>query len=93
MWPNPQEFADLVTFTEEIFNEKLDFLWSDCYFLYLTVWAEYMIISWEISVNTATKIIKKLLTDIYYQFTNITKQICFDEGMNGQNITFQNNSF
>ena len=72
MWPNPQEFADLVTFTEEIFNEKLDFLWSDRYFLYLTVWAEYMIISWEISVNTATKIIKKLLTDIYYHFTNIT---------------------
>ena len=21
MWPNPQEIADLVTFTEEIFNE------------------------------------------------------------------------
>ena len=26
MWPNPQETADLVTFTEEILNEKLDFL-------------------------------------------------------------------
>ena len=23
MWPNPQETADLVTFTEEILNEKL----------------------------------------------------------------------
>ena len=23
MWPNPQETADLVTFTEEIFNGKL----------------------------------------------------------------------
>ena len=23
MWPNPQEAADLVTFTEEILNEKL----------------------------------------------------------------------
>ena len=23
MWPNPQETSDLVTFTEEIFNEKL----------------------------------------------------------------------
>ena len=22
MWPNPQETADLVTFTEKIFNEK-----------------------------------------------------------------------
>ena len=29
MWPNPQETADLVTFTEEIINGKLQFLWSD----------------------------------------------------------------
>ena len=28
MWPNPQETADLVTFTEEIFNGKLHFLYS-----------------------------------------------------------------
>ena len=28
MWPNPQETADLVTFTEEILNEKLHFLCS-----------------------------------------------------------------
>ena len=28
MWPNPQKIADLVTFTEEIFNGKLHFLWS-----------------------------------------------------------------
>ena len=32
MWPNPQETADLVTFTEEILNEKLQFLWSDFWF-------------------------------------------------------------
>ena len=25
MWPNPQEIADLVTFTKEIFNGKLNF--------------------------------------------------------------------
>ena len=25
MWPNPQETADLITFTEEIFNEKVHF--------------------------------------------------------------------
>ena len=25
MWPNPQETADLVTFTEEILNGKLHF--------------------------------------------------------------------
>ena len=28
MWPNPQKTSDLVTFTEEILNEKLPFLWS-----------------------------------------------------------------
>ena len=28
MWPNPQFPADLVAFTEEIFNVKLDFLCS-----------------------------------------------------------------
>ena len=29
MWPNPQETASSVTFTEEILNEKLYFLCSD----------------------------------------------------------------
>ena len=28
MWPNPQETADLVTFTEEVLNGKLHFLYS-----------------------------------------------------------------
>ena len=28
MWTNPQETADLVTFTEEIFNGKFNFLCS-----------------------------------------------------------------
>ena len=31
MWPNPQETADLVTFTEEIFNGNLQFLCSENY--------------------------------------------------------------
>ena len=31
MWPNPQESADLVTFTEEILNGKLHFLCSENY--------------------------------------------------------------
>ena len=30
MWPNPQETADLVTFTEEILNGKVHFLCSGC---------------------------------------------------------------
>ena len=29
MWPNPQETADLVTFTEKIFNGELHFLCSE----------------------------------------------------------------
>ena len=29
MRPNPQVAADLITFTEEIFNGKLHFLYSD----------------------------------------------------------------
>ena len=29
MWPNPQEPADLVKFTEEMLNGKLQFLYSD----------------------------------------------------------------
>ena len=28
MWPNPQETADLVTFTEEILNGKLHFFFA-----------------------------------------------------------------
>ena len=28
MWPNPQETADLVTFTEDVPNEELHFLCS-----------------------------------------------------------------
>ena len=32
MWPNPQETADLATFTEEILNGKLHFLWNVTFF-------------------------------------------------------------
>ena len=28
MWPNPQETADMLTFSEEIFNRRLHFLCS-----------------------------------------------------------------
>ena len=34
MWPNLHETADLVTFTEEILNEKLHFLWNACCYYY-----------------------------------------------------------
>ena len=35
MWTNPQETADLLTFTEEILNEKLHFLWVHIFQKYL----------------------------------------------------------
>ena len=33
MWPNPPQTADLITFTEEILNEKLHFFvqWDFCH--------------------------------------------------------------
>ena len=37
MWPNPQIPADLVTFTEEILNRKLNFLCSNLYSKTFTV--------------------------------------------------------
>ena len=33
MWPNTQFFADLVTFTEEILNEKLYFLCGESFII------------------------------------------------------------
>ena len=33
MWPNPQDSANLVTFTEEILNGKFHFLCSVVYYL------------------------------------------------------------
>ena len=37
MWPNPQETAELVTFTEETLNEKFQFLCSDSLFKRISV--------------------------------------------------------
>ena len=36
MLPNPQETADLVTFTEEILNAKMHFLCSDALLEYFS---------------------------------------------------------
>ena len=47
MWPNPQETAHLVTYTEEILNWKLHFLCSVIWFGYgirdLLIWLVQMI--------------------------------------------------
>ena len=41
MSPNPEETADLVTFTEEILNGKPHFLWSE-YFDVLMFWPDVL---------------------------------------------------
>ena len=44
MWPNPQETADLVTFTEESLNRKLsDLLYKIWWSKILTYWKIYAI--------------------------------------------------
>ena len=37
MWPNPQETANLVTFTEEILNGKLQYLCSASWYIHLSL--------------------------------------------------------
>ena len=46
MWPNPQENADLVTFTEEIVNGKLYFLCRVSTYENFSEKVTYMFISW-----------------------------------------------
>ena len=55
MWPNPQETADLVIFTEEIINGKAHFLCSDIVLIYGTH-----------SVSTYTKFSEKLLRNVCF---------------------------
>ena len=50
MCPNPQETADLVTFTEEILDVKLNFLCS----VYITVYVAVMLqTSWHTAVTSS----------------------------------------
>ena len=50
MWPNPQETADLATFTEENLNGKLHFLCSDM---------------WGINHNAGTLILFKPVCKVF----------------------------
>ena len=58
MWPNPQDTADLVTFTEEILIEKLDFLCcvvpaltNKVLFLIQQMFVVKLFQKWELSVK------------------------------------------
>ena len=60
MWPNPQETAALVTFTEEILKRKLDFLCSESCFKAINYFNESLIIDKDHSVSTQTQFSVKL---------------------------------
>ena len=60
MWPNPQETADLVTYTEEILNGKFHFLCGD--------------ILWLCFKGLRNKTGRRLLAYIYiFGFYNVVK--------------------
>ena len=66
MWPNPQDTADLVTFTDEILNGKLHFLCS--------VLDKYIDVNWEkISVATILHFLQLILICVW----NIHKTYVF----------------
>ena len=46
--PNPQETADLVTFTEEILNGKIHFLGGDSNSWLYTIGCKFIIVGWVI---------------------------------------------
>ena len=56
MWPNPQESADLATFTEEILNGKLHFWRSDA--------SEFHIFLFMIDVNHNSYILGSALIQL-----------------------------
>ena len=50
MWPNPQETTELVTFTKEIYNEKLYFFCSGSYNFQhnkLAVTTKLAVLTWQ----------------------------------------------
>ena len=59
MWQNPQETADFIIFTEEIFNGKLHFL---CSIIFLTTPDE---------VEKYAKIMQSISSDKYVHHYNI----------------------
>ena len=68
MWPNPQFPADLVTYTEEILDEKLDFLCSACYKLLNVWWSLDVVVSnvnsdWCLLVDLTYKSVGSSSTD------------------------------
>ena len=65
MWPNPQEVADLVTFTKEIINGKHHFLCSVTMIFCLASVQDFLLLT--------------LLTANYPNFVVVLRFICLEE--------------
>ena len=65
MWQNPQDTADLVTFTEETLNEKLHFLCSD------RVWILSLFFGMVKKSKSKCVVLKKLQNYFLLHFKNI----------------------
>ena len=65
MWPNPQEVADLVTFTKEILNGKHHFLCSVTMIFCLASVQDFLLLT--------------LLTANYPNFVVVLRFICLQE--------------
>ena len=82
MWPNPQFPADLVTYTEEIFDGKLNFLWS---FFHEEVAGLYQYSGCTIpetkQIKNKTKVIV-IYRNVFRAWSNISYQ-AFEKVVNG----------
>ena len=65
MWPNPQEVADLVTFTKEILNEKRHFLCNVTMIFCLASVQDFLLLTF--------------LTANYPNFVAVLQFICLEE--------------
>ena len=74
MWPNPQENADLLTFTEEILNGKLHFLCSE---FFSTDW-KVTYYATLVSVRNIDGIVVKTISHMFSQ-KKIMATIGFDK--------------
>ena len=60
MWPNPQFPADLVTFTEEILNGKLHFLWGVIFSFLFIIFIDFL--------SVKSNLILRIIQDSFHIF-------------------------
>ena len=75
MWPNPQFPADLVTFTEEILNGKLHFLYSVYCTRNIVQYIQKTILEIRYSEIAVSKIFKKIQHNFCFQTQSLLKEI------------------